>query len=357
MGAPIPECVLHDPLDPLLEEAGWHLVHRGKVRHTFFNLKFPGKLLSLATNRVSVFDFPLPATVPLKGAVLTAVSVFWFDFFDSVANHMVAYGAGIDRYLPGKLRGNKDLQSRTLIIRHLEMQEMELPDGRMTGVEAIVRGYLTGNGWASYQESGQICGHKLPPGMREWDKLEPPLFTPTTKEEVGHDANVDYKYVDEKCGDGSHRLAIRIFSEAAKYARARGLELIDTKFEFGLHSHSSHRQLMLADEVLTPDSSRFVAVEEFEKKTAKGQTPATLDKQFVRNYVMSLQTGFVGKDGEPLRFKNLQTDNPAHVKWVHELFIPAEIVDRTTEIYREIPHILIGWMLEKFQHIVMGITA
>lgn len=359
MGAPIPQCVLHDPLDPVLYAAGWKLVHRGKVRHTFFNLKYPGLLLALATNRVSVFDFPLPALVARKSEVLVALTVFWLDnFFQGVANHLVAFGEGADRYLPKKFRGNADLQSRALIVKHLNMLEMKMPGGETTGVEAIVRGYLSGNGLKEYRATGGICGHELPPGLKEWDRLSPPLFTPTTKEDVGHDENVDFQYVDARCSDGPHRLALKLYAEAAEHAVVRGLVLIDTKFEFG-YQKDSVGPLTVADEVLTPDSSRYVDADEFSEKTAQGKTPASLDKQYVRNYIKALPTPFVASDGRPLHVgdKEFLTTHPEHVAFVHGLKLPQEILDQTTEIYTSLPLRLTRTTLENFQRDSMGIKV
>ena len=223
-----------------------------------------GRLLMVASDRISTYDAVHPTPIPDKGKVLTGLSVFWFErTLGIVPNHLVSATEGV----PDEVRG------RALTVRRLEM----LP------LECVVRGYLTGSGWTDYQRTGAVCGIELPPGLKESDRLPEPIFTPATKAEIGdHDENVDYDHAAEIVGDRAlleelRRLSIDLYSFAADHARERGIILADTKFEFG---RDSAGRIVVGDEVLTPDSSRFWP--------ADGHTPGrsqpSFDKQYVRDW-------------------------------------------------------------------------
>jgi len=278
------------------------LIASGKVRDIY--AVGDDKLLLVASDRVSTFDAVHPTPIPGKGAVLTAISAFWFDRIAGlVQNHTVSVTDGV----PDEVRG------RGVLVRKLEM----LP------VECVVRGYLAGSGWAEYQESGTVCGVPLPEGLQESSQLPEPIFTPATKAEVGdHDENIDF---DTACGVVGDRdlmtkvrdLSIRIYKEGAAYARERGIILADTKFEFG---EDEDGVLTIGDEVLTPDSSRFWPADEYEP----GRGQPSFDKQIVRDWAVS-----TGWDKTP----------PAPE-------IPQEIADATIARYGEAYELLTGEPLD-----------
>lgn len=243
---------------------------RGKVRDIY---RFEDKLLIGATDRISAFDYILATGIPAKGVVLTQLSLFWFDFLrDLVPNHLIS--ANVDEYPAALHRYRDQLEGRSMLVRRAQM----FP------VECVARGYVSGSGWKDYQASGAICGIPLPPGLRESDRLPEPIFTPATKATSGHDENVPFEQVAQMVGgDLAARLrslTLAIYSKAARYAESRGIIIADTKFEFGL----SGGELLLADEVLTPDSSRFWPAETYQP----GGPQASYDKQYVRDYLESI---------------------------------------------------------------------
>jgi phosphoribosylaminoimidazole-succinocarboxamide synthase len=263
-------------------------------------------LLIVTTDRLSAFDVVMPDAVPGKGAVLTAVSGFWFDFTrEVVANHLA--DLTLEEVLPDA-QERAQVEGRAIIVKKLKA----LP------VEAIVRGYLIGSGWKDYQQSGAVCGIGLPKGLQLADRLPEPIFTPSTKAEVGeHDINIDFARTCELIGDelaGQMRdVSLRIYSSCAAYALERGIIIADTKFEFGLDDDDS---LVLIDEVLTPDSSRFWPADSYRP----GISPASFDKQFVRDYLETLDW-------------NKQAPGPR---------LPAEILEKTAAKYREAQQRLTG---------------
>lgn len=243
---------------------------RGKVRDIY---RFEDKLLIVATDRISAFDYILATGIPAKGVVLTQLSLFWFDFLrDLVPNHLIS--ANVDEYPAALHRYRDQLEGRSMLVRRAQM----FP------VECVARGYVSGSGWKDYQATGAICGIPLPPGLRESDRLPEPIFTPATKATSGHDENVPFEQVAQMVGgDLAARLrslTLAIYSKAARYAESRGIIIADTKFEFGL----SGGELLLADEVLTPDSSRFWPAETYQP----GGPQASYDKQYVRDYLESI---------------------------------------------------------------------
>lgn len=272
------------------------LVHRGKVRDIY--AIGDDELLIITSDRVSAFDVILPTLIPGKGEILTSVSRFWFEKTkDIIPNHLSK--RTIEEVPPPYEQG--DLASRSMITRRLK----PLP------VEAIVRGYLIGSGWKDYQQSGTVCGIALPAGLRLADKLPEPIFTPSTKAAVGdHDENIDFAQTIELLGETLAEqvrdVSLQLYKMAADYALQRGIVIADTKFEFGLDEEG---QLYLIDEVLTPDSSRFWPADQYEP----GSSPPSFDKQFVRDYLETLDWDKTPPGPE----------------------LPADIVEKTAAKYRE----------------------
>ncbi|MCA1631473.1 MAG: phosphoribosylaminoimidazolesuccinocarboxamide synthase [Acidobacteria bacterium] len=248
------------------------LVRRGKVRDVYGVGE--DRLLVVATDRISAFDCILPTQIERKGEVLTQISRFWFERLAHVTpHHMITTEVGA---MPVEVRRHAPvLRGRSMLARRTEV----FP------VECVARGYLAGSGWKDYQRTGEICGHKLPAGLRESDKLPAPIFTPATKAEEGHDENISEARVREIVGDEvTERLrdtTLRLYAEAEAYARTRDIIIADTKFEFG---RDGDGHVILIDEALTPDSSRFWSLDAYEP----GRPQASFDKQFVRDYLETL---------------------------------------------------------------------
>lgn len=255
-------------------------------------------LLFVATDRISAFDYVLATGIPHKGSVLTQISLFWFDFLkDIVPNHVVTadvsrYPATVQKYA-GQLRGRS-----MMVVR-----------GDMFPVECVVRGYLSGSGWKEYKTSGKVCGIQLPSGLKESDQLPEPIFTPATKATTGHDVNISFeemcKIVDPEQSRKLCDISLKIYKKASDYARQRGIIIADTKFEFGITAAG----ITLADEVLTPDSSRFWPADKYKP----GAAQESYDKQYVRDYL------------EQIRW-NKQPPAPA---------LPPDVALRTSEKYLE----------------------
>ena len=250
---------------------GLNLLHRGKVRDIY---KVGGYLLIVATDRLSAFDVVLPTPIPGKGRILTQMSLFWFEKLkDLVPNHLVQ--ADVTQF-PEELKPfSKSLEGRSMLVKEAK----PLP------VECIVRGYIAGSGWKDYLRAGSVCGIKLPEGMLESQQLPDAIFTPSTKADVGsHDENISFEQVRKLLGkdvaEKARDISIRLYKTAADYARERGVIIADTKFEFGI----SDGELILIDEVLTPDSSRFWPAEDY----SQGRSQPSFDKQFVRDYLESI---------------------------------------------------------------------
>ena len=232
------------------------------------------RLLLVATDRISAFDYVLGSGIPNKGRVLTQLSLFWFNFLtDIVPNHLLT--ADVARY-PAHLRPHAEqLQGRSMLVVRADM----------IAIECVVRGYLSGSGWKEYQQSGKVCGIELPRGLRESDRLPEPIFTPAVKATSGHDENISFEQMAERAGprlsEQLRELSLRIYKKAAEHAAARGILIADTKFEFG----RTARGVVLADEVLTPDSSRFWPADRYQP----GRTQESFDKQFVRDYLEQIR--------------------------------------------------------------------
>jgi len=249
---------------------GINFLKRGKVRDVY---DLNDQLLIVSTDRISCFDVVLPTGIPRKGEVLTELSLFWFEYTkDIVSNHLII--ADVNEYPQALLPHKEILKGRSMLVKKAK----PIP------VECIVRGYLSGSGWKEYQQSQSICGIKLPLGLRESDKLPEPIFTPSTKEDVGHDINVSQDYVEQELGKKItyqlRELSLALYLKASAYAESKGIIIADTKFEFGLHQD----KIILIDEVLTPDSSRFWPKDRYQP----GQAQPSFDKQFVRDYLETL---------------------------------------------------------------------
>lgn len=271
-------------------------ISSGKVREIYD--AGDNRLLIVTSDRISAFDVIMNTTVPGKGVLLNQMSLFWFDFLkDTIPTHFLSANPAD---FPAPFQADTTLAGRSMLVKKLKM----LP------FECIVRGYLTGSAWASYQESGEVCGIRIPSGMRESEKFVTPLFTPSTKAASGHDENVSFEYMKEQLGAALAILvrdaAIEIYSKAADYALSRGIIIADTKFEFGLDEDG---HLVLADEVLTPDSSRFWAADSY----AVGRGQASFDKQYLRDW---------------LKDNHLAGVEPAPV-------LPPDVVQATLDKYQE----------------------
>jgi len=234
---------------------------------------FGDRLLMVASDRISAFDVVLPTPIPDKGRVLTGLSKFWFGRTEEIVpNHLIT--TDLSAY-PPEAQGAPDLAGRSMLVNRLTM----LP------IECVVRGYLVGSGWKDYQSTGTVCGHSLPEGMVEAQKLPKPIFTPSTKATDGHDQNIDRDagvlLVGEERFDRLAALSIQIYETAAEYALERGIIIADTKFEFG---EDETGRIVLGDEALTPDSSRFWPADEY----ATGGSPPSYDKQYVRDWLETL---------------------------------------------------------------------
>ena len=247
------------------------LFRRGKVRDVY---DLDNKLLIISTDRISCFDVVLRDCVPYKGEILTQLSIFWFDLIKDVIPHHLISTDYAD--MPKELAPYRKL---------LEKRFMLVKKTRVIPFECVVRGYISGSGWKEYQESRSICGIKLPDNLKESDKLPEPIFTPTTKADVGHDMNVTPEYMEKEVGkEIFHKLknaSIAIYKKASQFAEKRGIIIADTKFEFG---QLANGEVILIDEVLTPDSSRFWPQNEYQP----GRSQPSFDKQFVRDYLESL---------------------------------------------------------------------
>jgi len=250
---------------------GLELYARGKVRDVY---RVDDKLLIVATDRISAFDYILPTGIPDKGKVLTQLSVFWFDLLrDIVPTHFIC--AQVDEYPASSRKFREQLVGRSMLVKR----------ARMVEVECVARGYLAGSGWKEYRDTGSVCGIVLPSGLKESSRLPEPIFTPATKAQSGHDENISFAAMTKLIGaDLAARLrdlTLKIYNRAAEYARTKGILIADTKFEFG----TVNGELVLGDEVLTPDSSRFWPLDTYEPGSAQN----SYDKQFVRDYLESIK--------------------------------------------------------------------
>ena len=273
------------------------LVRQGKVRDIFDTGE---SLLMVTTDRLSAFDVVLPDIIPDKGKVLNQISVFWFKRMETIVkNHIIT--TNVNEY-PEAFKPHADaLDKRSMLVKKAEPLT----------IECIVRGYITGSGWSSYQKEGHVCGITLPKGLKESDKLENPLFTPSTKAEIGdHDINISFdeavKLIGHEKANKLRNLSLAIYNKGAEYALSKGIIIADTKFEFGMLDG----EIILIDEILTPDSSRFWPLSEYEP----GRSQNSFDKQYVRDWLTA--SGWDKKSPGPK--------------------LPQEVIDRTSNTYKEI---------------------
>ena len=276
-------------------------ISSGKVREIYEVDK--DKLLLVVSDRISAFDYILPSLVPDKGKVLNQISTFWFDFVkDVIPNHIISTNY---KDFPSEFQ-LPEFEGRSMLVKKLKM----IP------VECIVRGYITGSGWKSYKENGTICGITLPEGLQESQKLPEPIFTPTTKSAEGHDENISFEEVCNLIGEDLAKQlkskTIEIYEKCSNYAKTKGLIIADTKFEFGVDENGN---LVLADEVLTPDSSRFWPANDYEI----GRSQKSFDKQYMRDWIKS--TNYDPESGIP---------------------IPENVINTTSNKYKEAYRLITG---------------
>lgn len=276
------------------------LFKQGKVRDVY---ELEDSLLFIASDRISAFDFVLPSLIPDKGKVLTQISKFWFDYTSLFCrNHYLT--DNIDEYPSFLQKYHEILGKRSMLVKKTEV----------VPIECIVRGYLSGSGWKDYQHSGKVCGVKLPVGLQESDRLPEVIFTPSTKAEEGHDINITFKEMQKEVGtelaEKIKKVSIELYNKASLHALSKGIIIADTKFEFGLLDN----ELVLIDEIFTPDSSRFWPV----SKYAPGRSQPSLDKQYVRDYLLS--TDWDRKSTPPA--------------------LPEEVITQTSKTYKEIYFLL-----------------
>jgi len=280
-----------------------NLLKKGKVRDIY---DLDDNLLMVTTDRLSAFDVVMPDPIPDKGKILTQISLFWFEVMKPLLpNHLIS--SNVDDYPSSCKPYAEDLRGRSMLVKKTE----PLP------IECVVRGYISGSGWKSYQETGDICGIKLPEGLKESDKLPEPIFTPSTKAEIGlHDINIDFEEAAKKIGrtlaDKVKEFSLEIYKKGAEFADKKGIIIADTKFEFGLNEN----EIILIDEVLTPDSSRF-----WPKETYKpGGPQKSFDKQYFRDYLISINY-------------NRKPPGPS---------LPADVIRNTRNKYMEALKLLTG---------------
>ena len=253
------------------ELPGLKLVHHGKVREVF---ELDGMFLFVASDRISAFDVIMDTPVPNKGKILSNISAFWFNKTEKIIdNHYITND--IEKYPEICQKYKEELEGRSMLVKKCK----PLP------VEAVVRGYLAGSGWKEYQASGTVCGIKIPAGLREFEKLPEPIFTPATKEETGHDENINFEIMSSIVGDETalkvREKSIELYNFGWNYLNDRGIILADTKFEFG---YDENNELILIDEVMTPDSSRFWLKDKYEP----GKSQYNFDKQVLRDYLETI---------------------------------------------------------------------
>lgn len=269
-------------------------ISSGKVREIYEVDE--DKLLLVVSDRISAFDVILPAMIPNKGQVLNQISEFWFDLVkDIIPNHIISTNL---KDFPAEFQ-TKEFEGRSMLVKKLKM----LP------VECIVRGYITGSGWSSYKKEGTVCGIKLPEGLQESEKLPEPIFTPTTKAQEGHDENISFDEVCELIGEDLakevRQKTIDVYKKCAEYALSKGIIIADTKFEFGIDENGN---LVLADEVLTPDSSRFWPAKDYEI----GRSQKSFDKQYMRDWLK--ETGWDAQNPTPIPEDVISTTRAKYIE-------------------------------------------
>ncbi|NTW15622.1 MAG: hypothetical protein HGA38_04645 [Candidatus Moranbacteria bacterium] len=336
----IPSAVQSIEIIRRFSEAGLPHVGSGKTGELFENPRYPDYLLMYRTDRVSIFDFVLPTPVPGKGSVLTAMPILWLLYggisdvlkkFDG--HHIAQFGSVVDDFLPNALHSDREIQTRTLVIRRFQKPQ----------IESIVRGFLTGSGFDSYDRTGAVCGHNLPSGLHDGSRLPFPIYTPTTKADSGHDEHVDYLTTRKRYGIEPENLSIKLFEAASRYAETRNLLIADAKFEL---SGST-----LIDEFLTPDTMRIWKTSDWKAAQTKNppKAPGGYDKQYLREWGKSVSTPFRDDSGLPIvGVHRLDPENPEHIEFVSSLLVPEKVIAKTSDLYHELPELLFGISLDTF---------
>lgn len=325
----IPSSVINKEEEESFKILGYPLMSRGKVRETYCLDK--DTLVVVASDRLSIFDFVLPTSVKHKGEVLTAISHFWMtSVLSGYPNHLIGCSEKI---------APVNAVKRSLLVVNLKNE--------MDDSELIFRHHIGGSVYVGYQKTGKAGGQDLEPGLKKWSKLPEPLFTPSTKEDVGHDMNIDAASYFQKMGQPGHDFVAMLkqaYSEAYEYAASRGILILDTKFE------GSSSKMIIADEILTPDSSRFVDDNDWQQAMDQKREPKFLDKEIVRSWGKSVETPF-----DVVGINNLDPTNAEHLSFVHGLKIPEEITEELSNTYLNIFERLTGFSLEQYQKEKMNI--
>lgn len=341
MGAQIPKFLQEGKTSLYLKAQGLKRIYQGKVRDTYTLMN--GNLLPVVSNRISIFDFVLPALIPDKGAILTALTHFWLTgLLKNIPNHLVQLES--NQSLNAVLELKESLPQlpleRCLVIENLT--------GQIDDTEFIFRHHIGGSVYKKYLETGVAGGHELPRDLPKWSKLDDPIFTPSTKAHEGHDINVTAASYLEEAGEEGQTLVDMLASmyiTAYAFAEMKGILILDTKFE------ASRTLKKVVDEVLTPDSSRFVDKEDWERAVAEKREPAFFDKQVVREWGALVETPF-----DVVGIKNLEPTNEEHIKFVHNLEVPNEVIEKASSRYHEILKRLTGMSLSEYQQKKMGIS-
>ncbi len=344
--AKIPPAVALCPDSIYLLGQSAKLYGQGKVRDTF---DLGDYLLVVHTDRLSIFDFVLPILVPGKGKTLANLAHFWFNFLKGVPNHLTDASHEEKEF---RTRFPKLDWGRCLLVEKRKVQPFEL----------IFRAHIGGSVWKDYLKKGIVAGQKLPEGLIKWQRLDQPLFTPSTKSETGHDVNISAKEYRDLVGaiaEPSIQLAMGAYQRAYEYAWSRGFLILDTKLELSLDS--------IVDEVFTPDSSRFTTPADFEKALLQGRDPIFYDKEVARIWGRTVTTPFVYTDdderkdpnkkkGTPITgINNLEPENPFHVAYVHTLTVPLDVMQTVSSRYLELFERLTGVSADTYQHETRGI--
>ncbi|MFA6514872.1 MAG: phosphoribosylaminoimidazolesuccinocarboxamide synthase [Candidatus Paceibacterota bacterium] len=349
----IPKRLQNDALSTYLKKEGLTRIHQGKVRDTY---SIDGDhLLVVATDRISIFDFVLNALVPKKGEVLTALTHFWLTNLLSEFNHHLIKTKETD-LLKRSFNGAYDLKGRLpdlpieccLVVKNLA--------GKLYPFEMIYRHHIGGSVFKKYQETGIAGGQNISPNLPKWSKLDKPIFTPSTKEEVGHDINVDALYYfmtmkEKGLANEMYQMVemlSQVYSMAYSYAEEKGILILDTKMEVA-------EGLTIIDEILTPDSSRFALKSDWQQALKEGRDPKFLDKQPVRDWGDKIKTPFYEGAEQIIGIKKLDPENPEHVSFVHGLKVPSKIINDTTNRYLKLFHAITGRDLVNYQWDEMGV--
>lgn len=333
----------NSPLEMAFNIRGLTRTHRGKVRDTYTYQGNPNQIVVVSTDRLSIFDIVLNTLVEDKGEVLSALTHFWLTvILAKYPNHLIR-----SIHMP-RVNRVRDLFEnfespnayREILVRSLLVQRVD-----MLPYEFIFRRHLGGSVWRSYEETGKVAGIQLPKGLQKWQELDEALFTPSTKAVEGHDENITQEQFFDKTGEIGRKavqMLLEVYQIAYHFAKSRGILILDTKFEVGINPLSG--EIVLADEVLTPDSSRFTSVEEYKDAMSRGVDPTFYDKEPVREWGRTVEAPF-GVTG----LQNLKPLNPEHLAFVDTLEVPFSVVTQATRRYKSIFEMITGEYLDKYQ--------